>query len=265
MPEHNIQTYYVDRRERGMTDAMIANEMEASGWTLKDAQEAVQEARDLYVPTATSGFVQTQESVEYDVPPEYLQHSRMQGYYWILFMSFLTIGLVLADYVEYGFSFFVLLPLFLISGLSMVFIWKMNTAWQPRRIRIDAQGITVLVPHFKHIPWSHYESFSFNDLRHRGIFPRPDEPPLPIPSAPMIDLHIRGKQGWINDRERREDGLPYPPLQRERLETFMQQYLPLRIGPRPKVSYKSWKGVLAIVMFVLIVALSLFTVYLRLN
>lgn len=265
MPERNIQQYYTDRRERGMTDAMIANEMEASGWALGDAQAAVQEARGLYAPSLTRGFVQTQEAVEYDVPVEYHQHSRWRNIVGLVYLGSTVVALLFLDLFENSFTLIVVVPTIIILCFGIVLIWKVNNRLQPRRIRIDAQGVTILVPHLTHYPWSRYESFTFDGHRQHGALPRRDELPLPVVTLPMFALHIRGKQGWITDRERREDEFPYPPLQRERLETFMKQYLPLRVGPRPHISNMSWKGVLAIVMVVVIVALWLYTAYLRFN
>jgi hypothetical protein len=64
----DVQQFYDDRRNRKMTDAMIVNELEASGWSIEVAKAAVAKAQAAYQPPVDTTFVKTSDTIEYILP-----------------------------------------------------------------------------------------------------------------------------------------------------------------------------------------------------
>ncbi len=216
-----------------MTDAMIVNELEASGWKLADAQTAVEQSRTSFVPKPTPGFAQAAGVVEYDVPQEYHQQSRKKFIIGLIFAVPIIVLEVFTEDPSTGFSLYSLSLAVCILVFFSILGWFGLKRHTPRRIRLDKDGYTVLQPKGKLHPWTQYKSYHFGFPEAKSTWlKRFTQTSSLLPEAPTLVLQPKPSM-WVRASEQESVQLPYPPQERKALEELLKQFFPVASAQKP--------------------------------
>ena len=157
MPETDVQAFYNDRRRRGLSDQVIFNELEASGWAKEGLQERIAAAGRAYERLPTAEFMDDGQAIAYDVP----QSTKAQG-----ITRYLYAGVSIAVYVYITFqethdwlvismTLGIFLVIYLVTGGRR---W-MRQRGRERRIRFDSQGLTIEQPAGQLQTWASFDGY----------------------------------------------------------------------------------------------------------
>lgn len=259
MLDERTKKFYTDRRERGMTDAMIVNELEASGWNLADAQDAVRVAAQEFVPRTAVSFQQSGDTLSYEVPAEYIRAARAKGVtivaaLWLLYAAYIAV-----DAISNGMSVLVVLLSVGIPVAGTWFFWNLQTAWVPRSITIDAAGIHLLSGSRKKVfPWSAFEGYSVGSPKLSTTTHGGQLIPLPQSESAVISLYLRKKQNAFTSEHQRYHTLPFPPQHAAAVAASIHRFLPEGDVLRAKPTLVDARGIVTII---LAIAMVLFMLY----
>ena len=239
MVDPATQSFYADRRDRGMTDAMIANELEASGWNFAEAKRAVADARGAYVRKPVAGTAVSEDYIEYDVPQEFHKQARWKFIIGIIFVIPVFFLEVYTENLSTGFSMYTLTFAACTLVVVGIFGWFGVTRKTPRRIQLSKGGYTILQPKSGFQPWSKYASYHFGLPEAKQTwFSRFFQMSPLLPDAPMVVLQPK-KSRWTRSRDQVAVQLPYPPQERQAVEAFLQKFFPM--VPTQKSAKLGWQ------------------------
>jgi len=247
MAEQEIQQFYNDRRQRGLSDKIIFNELEGAGWPKEGLQERIAAARTAYERLSNADFMSDGAAVEYSIP----QLPRKKGF----IRAIVSLGIFLV-YVFYTYQevrnwivFSVTIIIFsVVTAVAFVPYW-VKARMQPRRIRFDSQGITILEPLGRLHPWSTLMGYWAGQKQ----LTADEEPDKPL-SAPIFSLwkqkpttrpviRFYKNQIWMGVKSKElMYTLPLPPGREAEIVNFIRQYTPELIGTSAPASYGfTWK------------------------
>ncbi len=264
MPDQALQNFYNDRRKRGLSDRIIYNELEASGWSKDGLQELVDQARAGYESQPNPDFFSDGTVLEYAIPkqPKPKHYGRIAT----------AIGTVIL-YGVFGWQethdWIIIIPiLFVFGAIAFLSLFTFFVKWSdgPRRIRLDGEGVTIVDPPGRTHRWTEFVGYQTGQRQIPAEEQADQEMTGPIftlwkqkiPTRPVIKLYATTK--WLGMKSTAPSlTLPLPPGKEASIQAFVQAHVQAIPGKPPSATFAfSWKvfvfGIAAI-FFLLIVAI----------
>lgn len=231
MPDQDLQSFYNDRRRRGLSDQIIFNELEASGWPKEGLQERLAAARQAYEKLPTAEYMADGDAIAYDVP----QFMKARG-----ITRFLYAGASIAVYVYFTLQethdwlvASITLGIFAVIVLVTTGRHWLKQREQVRRIRFDSQGFTIQQPAGQLQAWTSFVGYRAG---HRNLNEDEQQPPptavslftfwkVKPPTRPILQLYWVRR--WVGMKSKElAYTLPLPPGREAAVVALVSKYLP---------------------------------------
>ncbi|MEK7640292.1 MAG: hypothetical protein AAB424_04100 [Patescibacteria group bacterium] len=231
MVDQDLQNFYNDRRKRGLSDKIIFNELEASGWSKEGLQERIAAAKFVFEKSPTADFMADGSTIEYDIT----QQHKQKVYMHILYACFSVVAFVFFTIQESHDWLVVGINIAAFTSAGVFFIVKniVKVRSYPQRIRYDSQGLTILKPPGQIQRWTTFTGFraleqglTEEDMHdHPVTFSFFSFKKIKPPTRPVLQLY-RIKH-WVGLQSKAlAYTLPLPPGREASVVALVSKYLP---------------------------------------